>query len=78
MGDPIEPLILDLLEWLAPQPREYGEVMERWRTSCPRLAVWEEANDRHFVTRGHSTALGSFVELTPLGRAHLASHRPAR
>jgi hypothetical protein len=75
MSDPIEALILDLLEWLAPQPRAYSEVMDAWRTSCPRLPVWEEANDREFVRRGHSTGLGPFVALTPLGREHLAKHR---
>jgi hypothetical protein len=75
MSDPIEALILDLLEWLAPQPRAYPEVMDAWRTSCPRLPVWEEANDRKFVRLGHSTGLGPFVALTPLGREHLAKHR---
>jgi len=75
MSDPIEPLILDLLEWLAPQPRAYSEVMNAWRTSCPRLPVWEEANDRNFVTQSHTRGIGSFAALTPLGREYLARHR---
>jgi hypothetical protein len=41
-----EPLILDLLEWVAGKDRSYEEVMDAWRTSCPRLPVWEDANDR--------------------------------
>lgn len=50
MNDPVvENLILDLLEWLAARDRSYEEVMEAWRTSCPRLPVWEEANDRGLV-----------------------------
>ena len=50
MGDSVvENLILDLLEWLARRDRSYEEVMEAWRTSCPRLPVWEEANDRGLV-----------------------------
>lgn len=50
MSDPIiEPLILDLLQWLANGERTYDEVMEAWRTSCPRLTVWEDANDRALV-----------------------------
>jgi hypothetical protein len=50
MTDPvIEPLILDLLEWLARGERTYEEVMDAWRTSCPRLTVWEDANDRGLV-----------------------------
>jgi hypothetical protein len=49
--DPIvEGLILDLLQWLANGERTYEEVMDAWRTSCPRLPVWEDANDRGLVT----------------------------
>jgi hypothetical protein len=32
-----------MLEWIAVRPREYAEVMEVWRTSCPRLSIWEDA-----------------------------------
>jgi hypothetical protein len=45
----VEALILDLLEWLAKRDRSYEEVMDAWRTSCPRLPVWEDANDRGLV-----------------------------
>ena len=45
----IETLILDLLDWLASAERTYEEVMDAWRTSCPKLPVWEDANDRGFV-----------------------------
>ena len=47
----MEALILDLLEWLAARERTYEEVMEAWRTSCPKLPVWEDASDRGLVTR---------------------------
>ncbi len=40
----VEALILDLLEWLAARERTYEEVLEAWRTSCPKLPVWEDAN----------------------------------
>ena len=43
-------LILDLLEWLAIRDRSYEEVMDAWRSSCPRLPVWEDANDQGLVT----------------------------
>ncbi len=49
--DPVEALILDFIEWLAANPRSYAETMAAWRTSCPRLPVWEEAVDRGFVDR---------------------------
>ena len=45
----VDALILDLLEWVTKRDRTYEEVMEAWRTSCPRLPVWEEANDRGLV-----------------------------
>lgn len=32
-----------LLAWIAESPRDYTETLEAWRTSCPRLAVWEDA-----------------------------------
>jgi hypothetical protein len=48
----VEALILDLLEWLAAHERSYEEVLEAWSTSCPKLPVWEDANDRGLVTRG--------------------------
>jgi hypothetical protein len=46
-----EPLLLDLVEWIAREPRDYAEVMDAWRTSCPRLTIWEDAVDRGFVAR---------------------------
>ena len=50
----IEPLILDFLEWLASRERTYEEVMDAWRTSCPRLTVWEDANERGLVATEQS------------------------
>jgi D-3-phosphoglycerate dehydrogenase len=76
LTDPVEPLILDLLEWLARAPRPYDEVMSAWRTSCPRLPVWEEANQRGFVERQRAAGSGRLVSLSSLGRAHLGRHRP--
>ena len=51
MADTVEALIFDLLDWLAARDRTYEEVMDAWRTSCPRLPVWEEANDRGLIAR---------------------------
>lgn len=31
------------LEWLDAAPRGYEETMAGWRSSCPRLALWEDA-----------------------------------
>ena len=48
----LAPLIRDFLEWLAREPRTHADVMENWRTSCPRLPVWEEATDNGYAARG--------------------------
>lgn len=75
MSEPVEALILDLLEWLAPAPRPYAEVMDAWRTSCPSLPVWEEANDRGLVERRSVAGSGQVVSLSPKGRASLGQNR---
>jgi hypothetical protein len=36
-------LTLQLLEWISNRPRTYAETLEAWRTSCPRLSIWEDA-----------------------------------
>jgi hypothetical protein len=75
MTESVEPLILDLLEWLETRERSYAEVMEAWRTSCPRLPVWEDANDRRLVK--HECVNGrSVVRVTSDGRALLEARRP--
>jgi hypothetical protein len=75
MTDPVEPLILDLLEWIGPRSRPYAEVLEAWRTSCPRLPVWEEANERGFIAHMHEPGQAAVVAVSPLGRAHLEARR---
>lgn len=74
MNDTTLPLILDLVEWIAEKPRPYNEVMEAWRTSCPRLMIWEEAIDRGYVARRYVPGTGALVEATANGRNVLTSH----
>jgi hypothetical protein len=73
--DPVDALILDLLEWVGPTPRPYDDVMEAWRTSCPRLPVWEEANERGFLARSSVPGQGALITVTPAGASHLRRHR---
>ena len=68
MIDAVEALILDLLDWLMLRDRTYEEVMDAWRTSCPRLPVWEEANDRGLITREEVNG-NSMVRVSSLGLA---------
>jgi hypothetical protein len=65
-------LILDLLEWLSRQDRSYEETMDAWRTSCPKLPVWEDANDRGLVCIEYRKGRSS-VRLTPAGSELLHS-----
>ena len=74
MTDTVEALILDLLEYVSAEDRPYQELMEAWRTSCPRLPVWEEANERGLVTRVYESG-GATVRITPAGRTLLANAR---
>jgi hypothetical protein len=78
MRDPVtENLLWDLLEWLEEKERTYEEVMDAWRTSCPKLPVWEDANDRGLV-RNEQVAGRSVVRTTPRGRSLLAQARLRR
>ena len=78
MTDNVDNLILDLLEWLGSSPRPYSEVLDAWRTSCPRLPVWEDANDRGFIERQHASEHGPVVSVSLAGAEHLRKHRCAR
>lgn len=74
MSDPVDALILDLLEWIGPKARPYREAIEAWRTSCPRLPVWEDANERGFLKR-HSQGSEAMVSVSALGANFLAERR---
>lgn len=72
MPEPVSLLMLQFLDWVASRPRSYSEAMDAWRTSCPRLSVWEDALIDGFiqVNSGDAMQQGE-VALTPRGRAIL-------
>lgn len=72
--DTVEALVLDLLEWVAMKNRTYEETIDAWRTSCPRLPVWEEANDRRLIVLENVGAT-CLVQLTLEGQALLNGRR---
>jgi len=74
MRNDLDPLILDLLEWIGREPRSYAEVIDAWRTSCPRLTVWEDAMDRGFAAREHAQGREVMIRLTESGRQFLREH----
>jgi hypothetical protein len=49
-------LTVQLLQWIQKQPRTYADTLEAWRTSCPRLSIWEDA------------CIDGLVEIAPGGR----------
>lgn len=63
-------ITLQFLAWVADRPRTYAETMEAWRSTCPRLSVWEDAVIDGLV-RCEGGRQGA-VTLTPRGRAALA------
>lgn len=69
-----EALIRDFVAWVAEAPRPYDEVMAAWRTSCPRLTVWEDAIDAGYVARVDRVEAGQIVRVTPRGIAFLSAH----
>jgi hypothetical protein len=73
MTSNVDALVIDLLEWLRAGPQTYDDVLEGWRTSCPRLPVWEEVNDRGFVEQYFVSGRGRLVSITPAGLEHLQS-----
>lgn len=64
-------LLLDLVEWIGKGSKRYDDVMAAWRTSCPRLQIWEDAIDHGLVSRRHAGAGGSLVDVTEKGVAFL-------
>ncbi len=73
-------LTLQFLAWVGERPRSYGEAMEAWRSTCPRLSIWENAvRDRlvEFESGAESTMRERRVTLSKRGRALLAGRARA-
>lgn len=77
MSETVDNLILDLLEWIGPGQRPYAETMDAWRSSCPRLPVWEDATDLGFIERHHEPGRGALVSVSAAGAEHLRKYRQA-
>jgi len=67
MSATLDPLVMDLVAFVAKQPRQYDEVIDAWRTSCPRLTVWEDAIDRGLITRRRAEDRTLIVQATSAG-----------
>jgi hypothetical protein len=69
-------LMLQFLAWVADRPRTHADVMDAWRSTCPRMTVWEDAVIDGLVRLENGGQRA--VSLTPRGHALLApeSSRP--
>jgi hypothetical protein len=67
----INSLTLQLLEWISDRPRSYAETMDAWRSTCPRLTIWEDALISGLVQVQTAGNADLMVRLTSLGRTTL-------
>ena len=74
MVETADPLVLDFVEWIAREPRVYAEVVTTWKTSCPRLTIWEDAADCGYVARETVAGFGLIVTVTDDGKKLLRAH----
>ena len=75
MSETADPLVLDFVEWVAREPRAYAEVIATWKTSCPRLTIWEDAAEHGYVARETRPGVGLIIAVTADGEKLLQTHR---
>ncbi|MCK1547448.1 hypothetical protein IVA87_19055 [Bradyrhizobium sp. 147] len=75
MSETADPLVLDFVEWVAREPRAYAEVIATWKTSCPRLTIWEDATERGYVARKTVPGIGLIIAVTEGGEKLLRMNR---
>ena len=69
---PNDALTRQLLDWIGREPRNYIETMEAWRTSCPRLTIWEDALSAGLIQRVPGSSMrDAMVRVTEAGQAYL-------
>src|SRR5258708_22681921 len=76
MADPAHALTLQFLAWVAEAPRTYAQAMEAWRSTCPRLSIWEDAILDGLVAFDNGLTRNQLrVRLTSRGRTRLLPSR---
>ena len=72
MAERVSLLMREFLGWVASRHRTYADVMQAWRSTCPRHTTWEDALTDGLVEIQVGDRLDdSAVILTPCGRAIL-------
>ncbi len=68
-------LTLQFLDFIA-DGRTYGETMEAWRSTCPRMPIWEDAVRHGLVRVENGGAMNlSRIVLTARGTARLGRNK---
>lgn len=79
MSDPAYALTLQFLAWVAEGPRTYAQAMDAWRSTCPRLSIWEDAIlDGLIAFDGGATRNAARIALTAKGQALLHASTAGR
>ena len=61
-------IMIQFLQWVADRPRSREDVMDAWKSSCPRFPVWEDARADGLIRQSGGEAGKHRVELTARGR----------
>jgi hypothetical protein len=65
-------LTLQMLQWIAQGTHSYAEVLDVWKSSCPRLTIWEDACANGLVDA--EPGMSGLVSLTEKGRFFLSQN----
>jgi len=61
-------IMIQFLQWVADRPRRSEDVMDAWRSSCPRFPVWEDARADGLIRQCGGETGEHRIELTARGR----------
>jgi DNA-binding MarR family transcriptional regulator len=81
MQNSVARLQLEFLLWVSTDPpRSYRQVMEAWRSTCPRISIWEESlmDGLIEIVPEDNGEREQLVILTPAGRQLLSRSAPSR
>ena len=70
MNSPHDALTLQMLEWIDHGRYSYAEILNVWKSSCPRLTIWEDACADGLVAS--EPGMFGLVTLTEKGRKLLS------
>ena len=60
-------LVLELLDWLAREPRTHRETIQTWGSHCPRITPWEDAQAS--TSSSTTSVLGSMTSTDSMVRS---------